>query len=220
MNGRWRAAVARLVTRSRSAPPGAERSLDALIAQGFVAIDVETTGLDPRRDALVSAAAVRFLNGTPGDAFLSLVAPGRPIPAAASAVHRLTDRDVDGAPGPDTVVARLDAVCAEHVLVGHDVAFDLAVLGAVRAAHGLTRSPVLALDTRLLFRAVQRVQRDSRLESVAARFGIPTDGRHTADGDARMAGRVLVALVPELRARGARTVGDLLRLQRTAPRYD
>ena len=200
--------------------PGTERSLEALVEQGFVAIDVETTGLDPRRDVLVSVAAVPFVGGTPAPGFTSLVAPGRPIPPSASAVHGLTDRDVEGAPAPGTVVAQVDAVCADRVLVGHDIGFDLAVLSAARAAHALTAPPVLAVDTRRLFRAVHGGRHDSRLEIVAAGLGVPTEGRHTADGDARMAGRIFIALVPVLRARGARTVADLLRLQRTAPLYD
>jgi len=55
---------------------------------------------------------------------------------------------------------------------------------------------------------------------VAARFGASTAGRHTAEGDARMAAAILFGLLPALRSRGAQTVGDLLRLARTAPAYD
>jgi DNA polymerase-3 subunit epsilon len=216
----WRRAVARLGIRSRRALPGAARTLEALVAEGFVAIDVETTGLDPRRDVLVSVAAVPFVGGLPAPGFTSLVAPGRPIPASATAVHGLTDRDVEGAPAAGIVVAQLDARCADRVLVGHDIAFDLAVLGAARAARATTPAAILAIDTRHLFRALHGGRSDSRLEIVAARLGVSTDGRHTAEGDARMAGRVLIALLPALRARGVRTVADLLRLQRTAPRYD
>ena len=87
-----------------------------------------------------------------------------------------------------------------------------------RARHALPPVDAIALDTRRLTRVVHPHGGDSRLEVVAGRLGISAEGRHTADGDARIAGEILVALLPTLRGRGARTVADLLRLQRaTAP---
>ena len=53
---------------------------------------------------------------------------------------------------------------------------------------------------------------DVTLESVASRLGVPVTGRHTARGDAVIAGAVMVELVPQLIRRG-RTVGDALWLQ-------
>ena len=70
-----------------------------------VALDVETTGFDPTEDAVVDLAAVDIgIDPATGqyDAletlFTSLVDPKRDIPAAASAVHHLTARDVQGQP--------------------------------------------------------------------------------------------------------------------------
>ena len=218
---RWRRLVTRLVIRyGRRTPPGADVSLDALHDPGFVAIDVETTGLDPRREALVAVAAMPFVRGEARAAFVTLVSPGRPIPPGATAVHGIRDEDVAKAPGVAEVLERLDTACAGRIVVGHDVAFDLAVVGAARAAHGLPPWPVVALCTRRLTRAAQPHVRDSRLETVAATLGLSTAGRHTADGDARMAGEILLALLPALRARGARSVADLVRLQRAAAPYD
>jgi DNA polymerase III epsilon subunit-like protein len=194
--------------------------LDVLHDPGFVAIDVETTGLDPRRDQLVAVAALPFVGGAVRAGLVTLVRPGRPIPPAATAVHGLRDDDVADAPEVAVVLATLDTACAGQIVVGHDVAFDLGVIGAARAAHGFTRWDVLALCTRRLARAADPHVRDSRLESVAAALGVSTAGRHTPDGDARMAGEILLALLPTLRARGARTVADLLRLQRAAGTYD
>ncbi|MGH7317996.1 MAG: 3'-5' exonuclease, partial [Candidatus Rokuibacteriota bacterium] len=62
----------------------------------FVAIDTETTGLDPKRDALVAVAVVPFAGGKPRLAARldRLVNPGRPIPDAARAIHGIGDADV------------------------------------------------------------------------------------------------------------------------------
>ncbi|MGH7365868.1 MAG: 3'-5' exonuclease, partial [Candidatus Rokuibacteriota bacterium] len=66
----------------------------------FVAIDTETTGLDPKTDALVAVAAIPFAGGKPRLAagLDRLVNPRRPIPDAARAIHGIADADVRAAP--------------------------------------------------------------------------------------------------------------------------
>jgi DNA polymerase III epsilon subunit-like protein len=188
--------------------------LDHLLDPGFVAIDLETTGLDPRRDAIVAMAAIPFLHGRAMAGLVTLVNPGRAIPPAATAIHGIDDAAVADAPTLESMLRRFDATCARRVVVGHDVAFDLAVLARARAAGGTDDRRGLALDTRRLARSASGPGRDTQLEVMAGDLGLDVTGRHTAAGDARMAGEILVALLPALHAAGARTVADLLRLQR------
>jgi DNA polymerase III epsilon subunit-like protein len=188
--------------------------LDVLLEPGFVAIDLETTGLNVRRDAVVSLAAIPFERGRAGDAFVTLVNPGCPIPRQSTAIHGIDDQAVAAAPAIESVLARFDAVCASRVVVGHDVGFDLAVLTRVRSAAIAQPS----FDTRRLARALGF--RDTRLEGIATYLKVPIDGRHTAEGDARMSGQILLALLPALRGRGVRTLGELRLLQRRAPLHD
>ena len=99
-----------------------------------------------------------------------------------------------------------------HVVVGHGVAFDLAILAA-------RPCPVSRREERgPLHDAARRGAppgwTDVTLESVAARLGVPVVARHTARGDAVTAGAVMVALLPESRPVGVdRTVADALWLQ-------
>jgi DNA polymerase III epsilon subunit-like protein len=196
---------------------GDSTTMDALLDPGFVAIDVETTGLNVRLDSIVSVAAIPFEGGRSRPGFVTLVNPGRPIPSQSTAIHGIDDGAVAAAPPIREVLPRLDAVCTRRIMVGHDVAFDVAVLKQARThAEGL--SPRLTLDTRLLARAVGF--RDTALERLAAQLRVPVVGRHTAEGDARMAGEILLALLPALRRHGVRTLGDLIRLQRSAPVED
>jgi DNA polymerase III epsilon subunit-like protein len=194
--------------------PADATPLDALIDPGFVAIDLETTGLNVRRDAVLSLAAIPFERGRAREAFVSLVNPGCPIPRQSTAIHGIDDQAVASAPPIADVLPLFDAVCARRVIVGHDVAFDLAILTRVRSA-AIARP---AFDTRRLVRALGF--HDTRLERVAGNLKVPIDGRHTAEGDARMAGEILLALLPALRGRGVRTLGELRHLQRSARLHD
>jgi DNA polymerase-3 subunit epsilon len=185
----------------------------ATLAARFVAVDLETTGLDARTDAIVSLAAIPFVGGTPQPGLVSLVHPGRPIPAPATAIHGITDEMVVGAPGVQPALRALQEACGADVLVGHGLSFDLAVISRERRAHALGPIPNRALDTRRLAAALHRNWSDVGLDAVAARLGVAIEGRHTAQGDAVAAGRILLALLPSLAAQGLHTLPDLLWFQ-------
>jgi DNA polymerase III epsilon subunit-like protein len=202
--------VAAWMSRWRSTAARDDVSIETLLDPGFVAIDLETTGLDPRRDDVVSIAAVPFVAGRPEPGYVMLVDPGRPIPPASTRIHGIDDARVAGAPALPDVLPRFDATCAGRVLVGHDIGFDMSVLARARRRHGLPEPDVIALDTRRLAVALHPSWRQqAELETIATRLDIPVVGRHTADGDARLAGAILVALLPLLRQRGVTTVRAL-----------
>jgi DNA polymerase-3 subunit epsilon len=194
------------------AVPGDDRPLAAAL-DDFVAVDLETTGLDARRDAAVAVAVVSFRGGEPIGGYETLVNPGRPIPAVSTRIHGITDEAVREAPRLEDVLDEIETVSGNHVVVGHGVAFDLAILETARRTRRRAPMRNTALCTMRLAAALHPGWTDVTLEFVATRLGVPVVGRHTARGDALMAGAVMVALVPELVRRGHRTVADALWLQ-------
>lgn len=93
----------------------------------FAVIDTETTGLDPKADALVEIACViSSAQGVEG-LWATLVNPLRPITPETSAIHLLTDADVASAPTKDEARGRLirfkDAF-APDASIAHNAAFD------------------------------------------------------------------------------------------------
>lgn len=194
------------------------RSLESVLTDGFVAIDLETTGLDPGQDAIVEVAAIHFVGARPGRSYVTHVNPGRPISPESTRIHGITDDMVAGGATIREALVELERVCASHVLAGHGISFDLAILGRERRAHGLTPVTNPALDTMRLAAALHPDWERFSFDEVASRVGIGILGRHTAEGDARAAGELLLALLPETRARGVKTVGDLVWLQGTVGR--
>ena len=182
----------------------------------FLALDLETTGLDPRRDAVVSAAMIPFVDGVPETGYVTLIDPARPIPAEATAIHGVTDAMVRGAPTVARLLHDASEIVGDDVLVGHNVGFDIAILARARRVHGLPRLANSALDTRRLAAGLHPEWRNFSLEHLAARLGIAVVDRHTATGDALTAGWIFLALLTELESRRVRTVPELLWLQRRA----
>jgi DNA polymerase III epsilon subunit family exonuclease len=192
---------------------GVARSVQSLLTEGFVAIDLETTGLDPRRDSIIELAAVPFVDGRPERGYVTHVNPGRPIPSESSRIHGITDEMVLHSPTLSEALVRLEAVCADRVLVGHGIGFDLAVLSRERRARGRKARTNPALDTMRLAANLRPEWRRLGFDEIASLLGIGILGRHTAEGDALAAGEILVALIPEIRTLGAQTIGDILWLQ-------
>ena len=60
----------------------------------YVALDLETTGLSPDKDAIIEVGAVKFRDGEIVEEFATLVNPGRPIPPEITMLTGITDRDV------------------------------------------------------------------------------------------------------------------------------
>jgi DNA polymerase III epsilon subunit-like protein len=187
-----------------------------LVDPGFVALDLETTGLDPRRDAVVAAAAIPVVAGIPQPGYVTLVDPRRPIPASSSVIHGITDAMVTGAPPIEAVLHALGLVWGDGILVGHGVEFDVAILAREARAVGRRGPDNPTLCTMRLAAALHPDWTDVTLDTVAARLGVAVRDRHTARGDAEAAAAILMMLLPRLRARGVATLAEVLWLQSTA----
>ena len=175
----------------------------------MVAVDTETTGLDPASHALVEVATVVIDAQGVIDRWTSLVDPGRPIPADAVAVHGITDAMVAGAPPPAQVAADLRRRCGDLPLVLHNALFDLPFLVALmrRAGQPALLNPII--DTLGLARGLTGLGGNS-LGALAERLGLPREPRHRALGDAMTTARVFLALVERWEhERGVRTLVEL-----------
>ncbi|MFN2226640.1 MAG: exonuclease domain-containing protein, partial [Anaerolineae bacterium] len=106
----------------------------------YVALDLETTGLDPERDAIIEVGAVRFRtslrNGSIQaqvlDTWSTFVNPGRPIPIQVQQLTGIHQNQVDGAPHFPQVMHELRRFVGQNPVIGHNVQFDLSFLDSHR----------------------------------------------------------------------------------------
>lgn len=187
-----------------------------LAALRAVALDTETTGLDPRSARIVQIGAVRLEGAAlAADAPLEvLVDPGSPIPPGSTAIHGIGDADVAGRPRFAALAGALAEWLGDAVLVGHTIGFDLAMLAREHALAGLSWQAPPAIDIRHLARLAQPGLMQDDLDRLCAGLGIAIEGRHTALGDARATALAYAALVPLLRARGIRTLAEAMAASR------
>jgi DNA polymerase-3 subunit epsilon/CBS domain-containing protein len=144
-------------------------SVTPLVAIDAVAIDTETTGLDPASARVIEIGAVRLVGGHIAAAppLQRLVRPEIPIPAQATRIHGFDDAAVAHAPRFEAAWPEVSAFLGGAVLIGHSIGFDLALLERECARAGIAWQNRPSLCTRLLSQIANPRLADFSLDHVA-----------------------------------------------------
>jgi len=157
----------------------------------FTVFDLETTGLSNRKDRIVEIGAVRYSKGTVTDSMNEFINPGIPIPAVASSIHGIYDRDVADKPFIEEILPLFLQFIEGSVLVAHNASFDT---GFMRKALGRAEMPVPenhVLDTISLAKAAWPGRKSYSLQNLAIFLGIDVKKAHSAEDDSRVCLEVL-----------------------------
>ena len=191
-------------------------------ADTFVVIDLETTGLDPRRDHIVSYGAVTVREGRvkTGESVYGLVHVPGDVPGSSVKFHNLRTQDLDDAPPVAECVATLDALIGGHPIVAHCAWIERSFLRkAFRHSYLPFTNPII--DTAVLAHHVIDVHVDPdkvvSLEYAAAALGLPIHSPHHALGDAVTTASLFIALAARLERDRILTTSMLLELSEGQP---
>jgi len=158
--------------------PGTEQ----LMRGELVAIDLETTGLDPLNDAIIEIGAVRMVDGEIVDELSQLIDPGFPIPPYITHLTGITTDDVSGQPPIERVLPGFKHFVGDAPVIGHYIKFDAEFL----ARHGALRSHLL-IDTYDLAAVLLPRAPRYNLTSLTTESGIDLEHAHRALDDAKAA---------------------------------
>lgn len=165
----------------------------------LVALDVETTGLDPRRDEIIAIGLVPFtLNRIKiNQGVHHLVRPRRSLSAQSVAYHHITHADLAAAPDLDQILDGLFEQLAGHIPVVHfrpierrffdqavqdrrDQSWLFPVIDTMEIEARRHRQSLLARLQRL----AGRLPASIRLDDSRQRYGLPSYQAHHALMDA------------------------------------
>ena len=90
----------------------------------YVSIDLETTGLNPKRDRIIEIGAIRVEQGQIVEEFSTFVDPGRKLEERITELTGIRDEDLADAPQLDEVFPKLLEFMGELPLLGHSILFD------------------------------------------------------------------------------------------------
>jgi len=187
----------------------------------YVVVDVETTGGSVYRGHRITEIAAWCVDGTGRviESFETLVNPERPIPPYITALTRITQEMVAGAPPFREIAEDVHRLLAGRVFVAHNAAFDWAFLRReLERATGRAPEARVLCTVRLARHLVPEVRRRS-LDALTEYFGVENEARHRAYGDARATVELLLRLLERLEEQEIRGWAALeALLERRAPR--
>jgi DNA polymerase III subunit epsilon len=190
----------------------------------YVVIDTELTGLNERKDSIISTGAVKML-GTRIDlsrTFHRLIKPETKFKPESVVIHGITPSDVSEKPNIDYVIADFLEFCGDDVLIGHCVSIDLSFLNRdmKRIFIGRIQNPVI--DTFNIHEWIRKRMpsnscfppgdKSSGLYEMAKCFDIPVRGAHDALVDAFITAQLFQRFIPVLIDLGIKSIGMLLKI--------
>jgi len=167
----------------------------------FVAIDLETTGLDVKRDLILSVGYVT-LRGKRidlGSTCHRVIRIDRSIPEASAVIHQITDDQSARGLELEGVLAELLTQLAGKVMIAHHATIECGFLGNACRRLWQGGLPVRVVDTQVLARRTfERRQipfkgSDLRLHALGDRYNLPRYGAHNALSDALAAAELFLA---------------------------
>jgi ATP-dependent DNA helicase DinG len=173
--------------------PGQCYNPAAPMMKTLIALDIETTGLDPERDAVIEIGTVRFQGRRIDGEWQALINPGRPLPAFITQLTGITDEMLADAPRLSRKLPELESFVGDLPILGHSVSFDIGFL----KPHGLFRFNQL-IDTYDLASVMLPAASRYRLGALAGALGIPQRQSHRALDDAHTTRQVFLRLYQQL----------------------
>jgi len=157
----------------------------------IVALDIETTGLDPSTDSIIEIGAVRFEANRIEDEFTSLINPGRHIPEFISGLTGISDEMVRQAPRIGAVLDQLVLFIGNDPILGHNIQFDLSFFKKF-SLFGNNES----IDTYEMAAVLLPSASRYNLGALGQQLSIPLPATHRALDDARVTAAAFQRLFP------------------------
>ena len=154
--------------------------------RSYIAVDLETTGLNPKEERILEIGAVRVEQGRETAVFSQLINPRREISPRIVELTGITEEMVKDCPEIGGVLGDFLEFCGDLPLLGHRVIFDYSFLKRAAVNRGLSfvRN---GIDTLALCRRFMPEEEKKNLGAACQYFGIPLENAHRAVSDAAAA---------------------------------
>lgn len=155
---------------------------------GFIAIDIETTGLDPEKDEILEIAAIKYIENNEAEIFSRVVKVQKPLTKEISELTGITD-DFLLKNGMDIETALKDFwnFVGRAKLVGYNVSFDMSFLRNASIEHKIKMQANKCIDILQLARRKVKGTKNYKMSTVASELGIEMAQKHRAESDCRLA---------------------------------
>lgn len=149
----------------------------------YVALDVETTGLDPQWDEIIQVGCIRVRDGVIVAQYESLVNPGFEIDSYITKLTGITNEMLSTAPSVEQIAPDIQTFIGNDCIVGHNVTFDINFLYDTFEKCGLSPLKNDFICTRRLAYRVFPGWDSYKLKILVEKLKLPDGAFHNAMAD-------------------------------------
>ena len=142
------------------------------IPNSYIALDLETTGLNPKRDKMIEIGAVRVEDGAETGRFHTMLNPRRELEERITELTGIRGDMLENAPDIVDILEEFLAFCGELPLLGHRIIFDYSFVKRAAVNQGLAFEKN-GIDTLKLVAALCRRRRVNASERPVHFMGLP-----------------------------------------------
>ncbi|MCM1256360.1 MAG: 3'-5' exonuclease [Roseburia sp.] len=150
----------------------------------YMVVDLEMTGLHPKRNKILEIGAVKVLGGKVQDTFSHLVNPKVPVSDVITELTGISDEMAKKARPTDEVMEEFLEFAGDLVWVGHNVIYDYSFVKQWAVNHNIPLEK-MAVDTLKIARKCMSLPEKKSLDSLCEFYQIPREESHRALSDAR-----------------------------------
>ncbi|MBE0492123.1 MAG: 3'-5' exonuclease [Sulfurospirillum sp.] len=170
-------------------------------ADEFVVYDTETTGLNPKKDEILSIGAVKIKANKiiTSEKFEIFVKPTCEISETSIKIHQIRNIDLQNGCDPLDALDKFLHFIGSRVLVGYYLEFDVAMINKYLKPHLGIKLPNKQIEVSGIYhdkkiKFIPDGTIDLRFDTIMNDLGLPIFGKHDAINDAIMTAMMYVKL--------------------------
>ena len=160
----------------------------------YVALDIETTGLNPAADRIIEIGMARVCNGNVTDTYSTLVNPGIKISDRIIELTHIHNEELTDKPRINELIEDVIQFIGDYPILGHNVIFDYSFLKKAAVNNNLV-FPSAGIDTLKMARRILPELEHKKLDYLCEYLKIDPGNSHRALDDALSASGISSELV-------------------------
>lgn len=206
----------------------ATRQIDrntAISEATYIVFDTELTGLNVKKDSIVSIGALKMQGGKIdlNEIFYRVVDPEAQLTGKSVVIHEITPSEASNCPKIDALLPEFLDYSRNGIIVGHFVSMDMAFVNKdlIKLFGFPLQNP--AVDTRKIYKWIRTqeeqlcafhagLSEDTDLASLAKRYSIPANNAHNALNDAFVTAQLFQRFLSLLQKFNINIVTELIRI--------
>ena len=167
----------------------------------YVCLDCETTGLNPKKDEILSIGAVHIKDNKVimRKTFNIFVKPSNNISAESIKIHQIRPIDLENAVSPKEAILKILDFIGSRPIVGYYIKFDIAMISKYTKQYIGVNLPNESIEvSSMFFKSKKKTSEyefiDLKFDTIMKELDIPTLGKHDALNDAIMTSMMFLKL--------------------------